>query len=453
MGKFRHYLEASDLLYFIKTDLHANYTYANDFFLNSFGLQKEDILGINSMDSILKEDHEICLQTVKMCFDNPSKPFKVTLRKPYKDSFKYTEWEFILENDVDGLPPELIGIGFDKSDFIKKSQNLTLSEIEISNLNTKFEALFNTKSLSLVLHKLNGEIIMANQSFYDLIDYENYVQKSNNILHYVPEKFWDSIKETLEILKNTKESSFKQLALKHASGFLIDVNVNKLVFKDKNDELLVWSVIRDITERTNHLKELEYQKDLLKQTTEIGEIGGWELDLETNQTIWTDKIYDIYELEVGFNHNLNNGISFYDPEDQLLIIAAINNAAKTGASFDLEVRFTSFKNTKKWIRVKGEGVVSDHKVKIVKGILQDITKRKNNEETIMKQQNLLKEIYFMQSHTIRLPLANILGLLELLNLTLPQLNEENKVVFEKLKYSANQLDEVIKIIAKTQAEE
>ena len=206
MGKFRHYLEASDLLYFIKTDLHANYTYANDFFLNSFGLQKEDILGINSMDSILKEDHEICLQTVKMCFDNPSKPFKVTLRKPYKDSFKYTEWEFILENDVDGLPPELIGIGFDKSDFIKKSQNLTLSEIEISNLNTKFEALFNTKSLSLVLHKLNGEIIMANQSFYDLIDYENYVQKSNNILHYVPEKFWDSIKETLEILKNTKES-------------------------------------------------------------------------------------------------------------------------------------------------------------------------------------------------------------------------------------------------------
>ena len=71
----------------------------------------------------------------------------------------------------------------------------------------------------------------------------------------------------------------------------------------------------------------------------------------------------------------------------------------------------------------------------------------------MKQQNLLKEIYFMQSHTIRLPLANILGLLELLNLTLPQLNEENKVVFEKLKYSANQLDEVIKIIAKTQAEE
>ena len=201
------------------------------------------------------------------------------------------------------------------------------------------------------------------------------------------------------------------------------------------------------------MKELEYQKDLLKQTTEIGEIGGWELDLETNQTIWTDKIYDIYELEVGFNHNLNNGISFYDPEDQLLIIAAINNAAKTGASFDLEVRFTSFKNTKKWIRVKGEGVVSDHKVKIVKGILQDITKRKNNEETIMKQQNLLKEIYFMQSHTIRLPLANILGLLELLNLTLPQLNEENKVVFEKLKYSANQLDEVIKIIAKTQAEE
>jgi PAS domain S-box-containing protein len=421
------------------------------FFLKSFGLQKENILGINSMDSILKEDHEICLQTVKMCFDNPSKPFKVTLRKPFKDYFKYTEWEFILENDVDGLSPEIVGIGFDKSDFIKNSQNLISNEIE--NINTKFEALFNTKSLSFVLHKLNGEILMVNQSFYDLIDYENSTHKSNNILHYVPEKFWDNIKETLETLKNTKESSFKQLAIIHSSGFLIDVNVNKLVFKDKNNELLVWSVIRDITERTNHLKELEYQKDLLKQTTEIGEIGGWELDLETKQTIWTDKIYDIYEIENGHNQNLANGISFYEQEDQSLIIDAINKASTTGASFDLEARFISFKNKKKWLRVKGEGVVEDNKVKIVKGILQDITERKNNEETIIKQQNLLKEIYFIQSHTIRLPLANILGLVDLLNFTLTELNEENKAVIEKLKYSANQLDEIIKKIAKTQAEQ
>jgi hypothetical protein len=56
----------------------------------------------------------------------------------------------------------------------------------------------------------------------------------------------------------------------------------------------------------------------------------------------------------------------------------------------------------------------------------------------------------MQSHVIRLPLANVLGLVDLLTFTMPQFSEDNKEIFEKLKLSANQLDEVIRQVAEKQ---
>ena len=450
MKKFKHYLETSNLLYLIKIDLNANYVYANNFFINSFDLKIDEIIGSNALETIITEDHEICIATVEKCIANPSTPIKVSLRKPYKDSFKHTEWEFSLIKNEDDILGEIVCIGYDNSDFINNNQKLTLSEIEVKNLNSKFEALFNTKSLGLVLHDIKGNILVANQSFYQMIDFENYAHKSNNILDFVPPKLWDGIKDTLELIKKTKESSFRELEFIHANGSIINVNVNKLIFEDNNGEPLIWSVIRDITERKNNLKLLENQKDLLKQTTDIAELGGWEIDLKNNDTIWTDKIYDIHDIDMNFKHNLDNGLSFYHPDDQPYILEAINTAATIGTSFDIEARFVSFKKNKKWIRIKGEGVVENGKIETVKGIIQDITKRKSNEETIFKQQSLLKEIYFMQSHTIRLPLANVIGLVDLLKYTLPHLSEENQEVFEKLKYSANQLDDVIKRVAENQ---
>jgi PAS domain S-box-containing protein len=291
---------------------------------------------------------------------------------------------------------------------------------------------------------------LANQAFYEMVDYDNYTNKSSIIYDFIPQTYWAGMNETLEMLKKTKESSFKELAVIHANGSLINVNVNKLIFEDGNSNQLVWCVIRDITERKNNLRLLQNQKDLLKQTTDIAELGGWEIDLKTNNTLWTDKIYEIYDIDLNFKHTLDNGLSFYHLEDQPYILEAINTAATVGTSFDIEARFVSYKKNQKWIRIKGEGVVENGKIETVKGIIQDITKRKNSEELIQKQQSLLKEIYFMQSHTIRLPLANILGLVDLLNFTLPQLDEENKGIFEKLKFSANQLDEVIKQAAENQ---
>jgi signal transduction histidine kinase len=81
-------------VYIIRTDTQGNYTYANDFFYERFGLDSH-ILGTNSLLSIVEEDRAKCLDTVLQCFSEPGVSHQVILRKPYHDqTVKSNHWEF-----------------------------------------------------------------------------------------------------------------------------------------------------------------------------------------------------------------------------------------------------------------------------------------------------------------------------------------------------------------------
>lgn len=75
--------------------------------------------------------------------------------------------------------------------------------------------------------------------------------------------------------------------------------------------------------------------------------------------------------------------------------------------------------------------------------LQDITERKLHLRKIEQQNEQLKQIAFITSHKVRVPLANILGLTEILDEEDP-LNPSNYKVIEHIKTSAKQLDTSIK---------
>ena len=214
---------------------------------------------------------------------------------------------------------------------------------------------------------------------------------------------------------------------------------------------------RDITERKKQQQQLkdqnkllEKQNELLEQTAIIAKLGGWEIHLNPFRREWTKEVYIIHDLDPDTTINLDNALDYYHPDDKLLLQKAQNSCINNGIPYDLELRLISAKNINKWVRVIGKPVCLNGIIQSVRGTVQDITEKKEVESTIIQQQSLLKDIYFMQSHTIRLPLANILGLVDLLNLTMPELSEENKEIFKKLKFSANQLDEVIKQAAANQ---
>lgn len=78
----------------------------------------------------------------------------------------------------------------------------------------------------------------------------------------------------------------------------------------------------------------------------------------------------------------------------------------------------------------------------------DITNLKNTEALLEQQNKDLKEIAFLQSHVLRSPLSNIKHLISLLDKQ--SFSEENKILFDLIKTSTDNLDDVIRqIVEKT----
>lgn len=74
--------------------------------------------------------------------------------------------------------------------------------------------------------------------------------------------------------------------------------------------------------------------------------------------------------------------------------------------------------------------------------LQNITERKLHERKIQQQNEQLKQVASITSHQVRVPLANILGLVEILDKENP-LSPANSEIIAHIKTSAQQLDKMI----------
>jgi PAS domain S-box-containing protein len=123
--------------YVIKTDLKGSYSYINPFFCQQFRLRSEDWLGRSSIDLIIPEDHQACIDTVQRCIVTPGESHWVILRKPHYTGTVSTQWEFKVVCDNSGNPLEVLCIGHDITSLILRQQELQALVDVTSNQNKK----------------------------------------------------------------------------------------------------------------------------------------------------------------------------------------------------------------------------------------------------------------------------------------------------------------------------
>lgn len=97
-----------------------------------------------------------------------------------------------------------------------------------------------------------------------------------------------------------------------------------------------------------------------------------------------------------------------------------------------------------WFKTEYYPVYTDKKLIGVSISSRNISEKKKNEIFIKKQNDALSDIISFQSHEVRRPIANILGIINVLDKS--SLSEENKNWIELLDISVKELDDTIKTI-------
>jgi PAS domain S-box-containing protein len=232
-------------------------------------------------------------------------------------------------------------------------------------------------------------------------------------------------------------------------GFVgFDYVHNYYVSSGETEQLLHFfsQMIVNIRLRKKTGKELTRTTLLLNKAQHIARIGAWEIELKTNKTFWTDEVYAICEVAADFSHNRGKAIDFYHPDDRHLIENAILQAITRTEPFDVSCRFITAQGKQLWVRTAGYPMVKRGVLTHLIGVIQDITELQHRQETILAQNEALKAIAWQQSHEVRRPVAQILGLSKLLQTDHTASEQQKASYLEYLFRTTEELDQIIRRI-------
>ncbi len=203
-----------------------------------------------------------------------------------------------------------------------------------------------------------------------------------------------------ENLEASKAVPFKEVALKTSEGLRVGTlgvaNFREEAWGSEQMEILRWAAehVVDLLESRSLKTEAQKVYQQFLDVQKIVEAGGWELDVATGKTLWSEQIYHIYQIPVGTPTHKLDGLSFYAPRERPKLTQLIEDCIQKTQPFDDVFEFYDAKGVKKWVRSIGRPV-QDSQGQVVKviGTFQDVTVQRKYEESLRESENRYKQLF------------------------------------------------------------
>ncbi|HDS1101812.1 diguanylate cyclase domain-containing protein [Stenotrophomonas maltophilia] len=119
-------------------------------------------------------------------------------------------------------------------------------------------------------------------------------------------------------------------------------------------------------------RELKRSEDFLERTNRAARVGGWELDLHSNEVRWTRETKHIHGVRGNYQPTLESALSFYRADSRSIMQSAVQRCIDEGTPWEIQVPMTTADHRDIWVRVVGGRQQVDGHTRLV-GAIQDIT--------------------------------------------------------------------------------
>lgn len=162
--------------------------------------------------------------------------------------------------------------------------------------------------------------------------------------------------------------------------------------------LLYFFLYRPITFYINERKRSEEvrlkSETSLENAQRIARMGNWEWDIEKNELFWSDEIYRIFGLiPQEFGATYEAFLNSIHTDDRELVKKSVNDAVYENIPYDIDHRILLPDGSERIVHEQAE-VLFDDAGRAIKmnGTVQDITERKQTEESLRSSEERYKRL-------------------------------------------------------------
>lgn len=285
----------------------------------------------------------------------------------------------------------------------------------------------------------SGRIQMMNKSYMEHTGFTS-AQVGALLWDIYPREMADQFKKNDDIVLQTN----KLLKIEEVSVDKAGVKRQYLAYKfplhtDKYGTMVAGCSI-DITDVADKTKQLSFQNSLLDSIEQAVYI----LDPQTNVIYWSkyaEEMFGWTKEEIR-----QKPVSILIPSGTLSedMLEKLLNKQSWHGEIELKRRDGGLIQVHS---TKSPVLDDNNNITAIIGICKDITERKTVHKKLVKQNNQFRQIARLQSHAVRRPLANMLGLIDLVQYYADKKDfDEILYLINLLKQSSEDLDDIIRRI-------
>lgn len=361
----------------------------------SFSDNAAEILGVEELPRTAEDNIKLVHPDDKNLIDeklktavNEARGFALDFRSVKENGdLVWLSVQTAMTTDATGKANRLIGIAQDVSSRKEADEDLRESE-------ERYRAFFSQATAGVSELDLEGNIILANNTFCDILGYTQEEILGMNIRHFTHP---DSLPVCLDFFERTIKTrqSFtieKKLICKNGLNIWVTESTTPTLDETGNIKSVL-AVGIEITERKIAEMLVHDSEERFRIALEAGELATWDWNLTTNEVQWNDQHFKLF----GVVHDSDTiepeyFLSFIYPEDLAYVKNELMQVLGEKGIYTAEFRIRRRDNGKlRWM--SGYGRVTEReengKPLRVSGVMFDSTERRVAEENLQATQNSL----------------------------------------------------------------
>ncbi|MBN1291422.1 MAG: PAS domain S-box protein [Candidatus Latescibacteria bacterium] len=298
--------------------------------------------------------------------------------------------------------PIILAVVRDVSERQKNEEALRKSEEYLKERNIFIETILDNLPIGLAVNStLDGSVIYMNKQFANIYGWPR--EKVDSVQHFFelvypdPDYRQEIMSRVLDDINSgdPKRMIWNDIKITTQEKTNKYVTAMNIPLPDQN---VMISTVQDVTDRKFAEDALRKSEKLLNEVQKLTKVGGWEYNVPDQKIFWTEEVYNIHGFSKGENELdskqlIDKSIECYDPNDRLKIVNAFTRCVNEGIPYDLEVKFSSNRGERKWVRTTAYAQKENDTIVKIIGNLIDITDQKLATEALSESERKYRSLF------------------------------------------------------------